>query len=160
MRRLGFIVLVLILLLSLFYVQLFDVPSVEASSIYQGDLVLTGNNVTIIEGRFDINGSIYVEDNATLHLQNAVLNLTQSQSYQYSIRLRNPSNGNPRLLAYNSTLTSTSDYKFSIVLFSNSSAKINNSTINSGIRLNQYSSISTLNNSYVYTILPYSFFIP
>ena len=37
---------------------------VKASpDIFQGDLILQGNNVTVIEGRFDINGSIIVEEN-------------------------------------------------------------------------------------------------
>ena len=136
MRRLRFVVLVLILLQSLFYVQLFDVPAVAASTIYQGDLVLTGNNVTTIEGSFDINGSIIVQDNATLHLENAYLNLTQSSNRQFFISFENPSNGNPRLFAYNSTITSNYLYKFG--LWENSTAALNNCTINKATALNVY----------------------
>jgi len=56
-----------------------NIPQIKASSdIHQGDLVLVGNNVTVIEGQFDINGSILVEENATLILRNAVLNFTQA----------------------------------------------------------------------------------
>lgn len=129
MRRFVFVILVSSLLLTLVFVQKGNIPAVKASSsIYQGDLILTGNNVTTIEDRrFDINGSIIVEDNATLHLKNAFLNLTQTDRFQYNITLRNPSNGNPRLLAFNSTITST-EYMY-IHLFDNSTTTIDNSTI-------------------------------
>ena len=145
MRRLGFIVLVLILVLSLFYVQLFDVPVVEASTVYQGDLVLSGNNVTIIEGRFDINGSISVEGNATLILKNAYLNWSQSEYYPRHIYFWYPSNGNPRLIAYNSTITRYSTNKLSF--YHNSTAIINNSTINCEVDISSSSPISISNNS-------------
>jgi hypothetical protein len=150
MRRARFVILVLSLLLTLFYVQAYDVPAVAASTIYQGDLVLTGNNVTIIEGIFDINGSIIVEDNATLQLKNAYLYFTQSQPMQYHIWFRNPSNGNPRLLSYNSTINSTYATD-GIKFFENSTASINNSSILGGNSLFAfaYSTISILNGSIV-----------
>ncbi len=146
MRGRRFIILVLSLLFTLVYVQGFDVPTVDASTIYQGDLVLTGNNVTTIEGRFDNNGSIIVEDNATLILQNAVLNFTQSQSYQYNITL-GPSDDNPQLLVYNSTVTTSSGYLRARA--HKSYVEIDNSTfynINLGVRW--YSVLSISNNSY------------
>jgi hypothetical protein len=75
------------------------------SVIHQGNLVISGNNLTVLEGRFDINGSIIVEQNATLFLRDAILNFTQ-KGRNHNITLRNPAAGNPRLIAYNSTLTS------------------------------------------------------
>jgi len=99
MRKLLFVVLISVLLLSLYLVRSEGILNVEASAgIYQGDLILDDNNVTIIEGYFEINGSIHVNDNATLILRNAVINFTQ---YGSGILLRYPANGNPRLQAEN-----------------------------------------------------------
>ena len=146
MRKLVFIVLVSFLLVALAFVQKGNIPAAKAaSSIYQGDLVLTGNNVTTIEGRFDINGSIIVKDNATLHLKDAFLNFTQTEGWLYNITLRNPSNGNPRLLAYNSTISS--NYATQAYLYDNSTAAIENSTINTEVRTFDYSVMSISSNS-------------
>lgn len=96
-----------------------EVAPVRASlDVYQGDLLLQGNNVTTVEGRFDINGSIIVEGNSTLVLRNAALNFTQSKNYQYNLTLQNPSNGLPRLLVDNATITS-SNYWFRVNFFGN-----------------------------------------
>ena len=146
MLKIRFIVLVLSLLFALFYVQVFDVPPVEASTIYQGDLILTGNNVTTIEGRFDINGSIILEDNATLILQNAVLNFTQSQSYQHNITI-GPSGANPQLLISNSTLAPSSGYLRAHA--HDSYITIDNSTFyNINLGISHYSVLSVSNGSY------------
>lgn len=102
---------------------------VSSSSIHQGDLVLTGNNVTTIEGRFDINGSIIVEENATLILKNAVVNFTQTEHWQYNMSFQNPLNGNPRLQAINTTIISASDFAFSVSFFQNSTGELLNCTI-------------------------------
>jgi hypothetical protein len=154
MRRIRFVILVLSLLLTLFYVEALDVPAVQASTIYQGDLVITGNNVTIIEGQFDINGSIIVEDNATLQLQNAVLNFSQTANYQYSITLNNALNGNPRLIGFNSTITSLSNYTVAIRLYDNSTATINNCTgTSSSFGANFNSALSISNNSYLFIVI-------
>ena len=54
-----FLILISCLLATLLFVGKENIPSVEASpDTYQGDLVLAGNNVTVIEGVFNINGSI------------------------------------------------------------------------------------------------------
>lgn len=90
------------------------------SSIHQGDLVLTGDNVTTIEGMLDINGSIIVEENATLILKNAIVNFTQTKEREYNMTFQNPANGNPRMLAENTTLTSA--YSFKVCFYGNSSA--------------------------------------
>jgi uncharacterized protein (DUF1778 family) len=89
-----------------------------ASSIYQGDLILSDNDVYTITGNFDINGSIIVKDNATLILKDAVVNFTQTTYHQFNLTLEEPSNGNPKLEVSNATLTSNN--MFSIYLYGNS----------------------------------------
>ncbi|MBS7633659.1 hypothetical protein KEJ15_08635 [Candidatus Bathyarchaeota archaeon] len=91
--------------------------------VHNGDLILSGNNVTLIEGRFDINGSILVEENATLILKNALLNFTQTADYQFNITFRNPVNGNPRFVVENSTIN-TNEFELRIYFNGNSSADI------------------------------------
>jgi hypothetical protein len=123
MRKLVFAVLVSCLLVTLLFGGKGNIPPVRASpDIYQGDLLLAGNNVTIIEGRFDINGSILVEENASLLLSNALLNFTSG--FGHGIYLQNPSNGNPRLVAHNTTIIGVGASRFygnGSVLFSNCS---------------------------------------
>lgn len=164
MRRLVFLILVLSLLVTLTFAQKGNIPVVKASSsVYPEDLVLTENNVTTLEGRFDINGSIIVEDNATLILQDAFLNFTQTEDRQHNITLRNPSNGNPRLLAYNSTITS--NFKIYTYLLDNSTATINNTTFQSvnepvwrpTILTYDHSSLSVSNRSYVGDLIVWDF---
>ncbi len=111
MRKFTFVVLVSCLLGIFLYSGIKRVPFVSASSgIYQGDLVLTGNNVTVIEGRFDINGSILIEENATLILNDAMLNFTSGSVH--SITLQNPVNGNPRFMANNVSIIGLSTSRF------------------------------------------------
>jgi len=110
---------------TLAFVQKGSLPSVRASSpIYQGNLILTGNNVTVIEGRFDINGSIIVKENATLILRNALVNFTEVEDFQFNMTFQNPVNGNPRLMVENATITSNS-FGLIVQFDGNSSAKIN-----------------------------------
>ena len=121
-------IFILFLFLTLVLVQRSFVSSVKASpSVYEGDLVLLGDNVTLIEGKFDVNGSIVIKDNATLILRNAVLDFIQNEDFMHNITLKNPLGGNPRLLVYNSTITS--NYKMSIRMFENSTATFSNSTV-------------------------------
>jgi hypothetical protein len=94
-----------------------------ALSIYQGDLALTGNNVTVIEGRFDINGSIVVEENATLILRNAMLNFTQIERFRFGMTFQKSVNGYPRLIVKNATII-TNNFQMKIKLYENSSAKV------------------------------------
>ena len=116
------VVLVSCLLATLAFVQKGIIKTVKASpEIHQGDLILTGNNVTTIEGRFDINGSIMVEENATLILRNAILNIT----HPGGIFLQNPVNGNPRLRAEDTIIVKAYISRFygnGSVVFSNCSA--------------------------------------
>lgn len=124
MRKLLSAILISVLLLSLYFVRSEGILNVEASAdIYQGDLILDDNNVTIIEGYFGINGSIHVKDNATLILRNAVINFTK---YGSGILLRYPANGNPRLQAEN---TEIAGHTYSH-LYDNSSAIFSNVTGN------------------------------
>lgn len=125
MRR-SLVFMIQLSLLVFAFSQRGNVSIAKASpTIHQGDLILTGNNVTTIEGRFDINGSIIVEGNATLILKNAIINLTQTDYHQHFIIFENPATGNPRLQSINST--TTSQFNFMIILRDNSSASISNS---------------------------------
>jgi hypothetical protein len=158
MGRLASSMLCLFLMFALLFVQKVNVPLVKGSpSIYQGDLILTGNNVTTIEGRFDINGSIIVQDNATLMLKNAFLNFTQINDYQYYIWLKLPSGGNPHLLAYNSTITSTSNYSVFIYMYANSTTTIDNCTCTSCNFGPEDHSVLSISNSSVYFLQPTAF---
>jgi len=124
MRRLVFAILALSLLFSLTLHE-GNISTVEASpSIHQGDLILNGNNMTMIEGRFDINGSIIVEENATLVLRDATLNFTMSHNYQFNVTLRNPVNGNPRLIVENATVA-TNNYYLDMSFYENASMRAN-----------------------------------
>ena len=136
MRKLLFVILVSSLILGLGFAKDGSVPTVKAAlSIHQGDLILSGNNVTTIENMiFHINGSIIVENNATLILHNAVLNFTQSAFYEHNMTLRNAANGNPRLQSDNSEITSNLQY-FMVQLYDNSSATISNSANTAYLRL-------------------------
>jgi len=102
----------------------------SSTSIHQGDLIINGDDVFVIEDeRFDINGSLIVEDNGTLILRNAVINFTQVENYQFQMILQNPASGNPSLLSENTTITSTQNHWFLVSLFDNSTATISNTTI-------------------------------
>lgn len=144
MRRLFFAILVSILLLTLGLERRAAISNVYASvEVYQGDLVLGGNNVTIIEGYFGINGSVYVEGNATLILRNAVVNFTTARSEIY---MQNPANGNPRLQVENTEFVGVgSDNRFS----GNSSATFSNSTGNAYFYFSEKASGSMVNSALV-----------
>ena len=75
-----FAVLVSCLLVTLLFGGKGNIPPVRAfPGIYQGDLLLAGNNITFIEGVFNINGSIIIEENAALYLKDAFVNLWQAR---------------------------------------------------------------------------------
>jgi hypothetical protein len=96
----------------------------SSPDVRQVDLILKGNNVTTIEGRFDINASIIVEENATLILKNAIINFTQKRLLLHQMTFRNPVNGNPRLRVENATITS--NYPLYVQFYHNSSATVYN----------------------------------
>lgn len=103
-----------------------------SSEIFQGDLIIADNNVTIIEGQFDINGSIIVEENATLIIRNAAMNFALTHNGQFNMSFRNPSLGNPRLLVENASINSNNCY-MTINLFENSSAELNGLNLGSDL---------------------------
>jgi len=146
MRRVLFVVLVASLLATFASIQKENTPAVKASSsIYQGDLVLAGNNVTVIEDiRFDINGSIIVEENATLILKNAIVNFTQTRDFQHALRFAALSEDTPFLQA--SDVVITSNHRFIIWFYYNSSASISNCTIN------EKGTLTTWYSSYLYAV--------
>lgn len=79
---------------------------VSKSPVYLGDLYLSDNDVYVIEGVFNINGSIIVEENATLILENALLNFTQTAHGQFNMTFQNPKDGNPKLIVENASIGS------------------------------------------------------
>ncbi len=120
--------------------------------IHHGDLVLTGNNVTILENlRFDINGSIIIEENATLILKDAVLNFTQLESRQFEMILQNPLKGSPRLIIENSTITS--NHQIHVKSYANSSIISDELYSDTNVRYYAYDSSSIfLSHSDLYTL--------
>ena len=160
MRKFALIVLLSSLLLTLPFMYKGNIPKVKASpDVHQGDLILTGNNVTVIEGQFDINGSIIVEENATLILRNAVLNFTQVRDYQFNMTFSNPTNGNPKLLAENTTLTTA--YSFNVRFHGNSSCKADKLEVWPPYSVGYWwwmydSSVVSISNSRVYMVTAYA----
>ena len=103
----------------------------DYSSTYQGFLFLSGDNVTIIEGRFDINGSIIVEENATLIFRDAVVTFLQIDDYQFFMTFRNSWDDGPYFIAENVTIL-TNGFHMNIHFFGNSSASITNLRLDLG----------------------------
>jgi len=131
-RSFVFVILISSLLAIPVFLQKGDIPVARASSsVYQGDLILTNDNVTIIEGRFDINGSIIVQDNATLRIQNAFLNLVQTRDNEHWIQIESYYNNNARVFIYNSTVTS--DYMTFLSIYGSCNVTIDDSTISGSI---------------------------
>ena len=127
MKKLTLITL--ILLLTSFKPFLYTNNNIAQATLQQlqGDLIINNSNVIIFEGNLNINGSIIIEENATLIIKNAILNFTQTRNVQYNITLCNPKNGNPTLRIENATIH-TNNYKMYLYFYSNSSAKINKLT--------------------------------
>lgn len=123
MKKLAITFLVSFILVSIMLTQNGKFPTANAS-VYEGDLIINGNTIYTIENqRFDINGSILVEENATLILRNAIMNFTGSSQ---GIYLQNPANGNPKLQAENATIMNN---PFDNRLYGNSSATLSNCTL-------------------------------
>ena len=149
----GFLLIVFIsaLLLASICIQKGNIPTVKAS-VQQGDLVISGNTVYTIEGRFDINGSIIVEENATLIFKNAVLNFTQAYAFQHNITLKNPAHGHPRLLVEN--VLDSSNRAYEMWFYGNSSVSISNFTTAAARLYMWNSSFASISNSAMYYIYP------
>lgn len=95
-----------------------------AAPFYQGDLVLSSDDVYTVTGEFNINGSIIVTENATLLLKDAFIKFTQTSNYQFNITLRDAVNGHPRIIVDNATID-TGGYFLNIELCENSTAEAN-----------------------------------
>ena len=156
MKKVIYVILPLFLLLVLVFLSSRNDGTALASmassqSVHQGDLYLSGGNVTTVEGRLDINGSIIIEGNATLVLREAVLNFTQRERNEFNITLRNPGGGNPRLEVYDSTLTS--NFRVNVFLQENSTAEVHNSTSSpAAYQLYGQSLLSMYQDSFIYNI--------
>jgi hypothetical protein len=141
MKRLVSIFVIALLFLSVGFVFRGGIVSVDALPVYQGNLILNGNNVTTIENKqFDINGSIIITENATLILRNAVLNFTQVSGGQFNMTLTNAVGGFPRLIVDNATITS--NYSFGVEVDSSSLVNATRLTTAQNIDFDLYSSAS------------------
>ena len=126
MKRLGLVLLTLALCLASARVQGRNSFAVQVfTGVLSGDLNLAGNNVTIIEGHFDIDGNLIVTQNATLILRNAIVNIVQHKDFEHGIVLTNSSGGRPTLEVSNTIINST--YKYSIDTYQNSSISVHDS---------------------------------
>jgi len=104
-------------------------------------LILNDDNVTVTEEHFEINGSIFVEENVTLILRNAILNFTTAGS---GIFMQNPVNVNPRLQAENTEIVGLSDNR----LYDNSSATFSNFTTNAFFYLSDKTNVAVLDSTF------------
>jgi hypothetical protein len=126
MKRLGLVLLTLALCLASARVQGRNNFALQAfKGVLSGDLNLAGNNVTIIEGQFDIDGNVIVTQNATLILRNAIVNIVQHGDFEHDIVLTNSTGGRPTLEVDNTIINST--YKYSIHAYQNSSISAHDS---------------------------------
>lgn len=116
----------------------------------QGDIIIDDNDVVTIEGIYDINGSILIEENGTLILRNAIVTFTETFSRQHNLTLQNPSHGKPRLLVFNSTIQSSNPlYDVLTYATANSTVEINHSTISSYLDAFDTSEVLISNSSLV-----------
>ncbi len=120
------------------------------------DLVLQGNNVTVMEGYHQLNRSIYVEENATLVLRNAVLNFSSTFSYQFETWLGNPEGGSPRLIVENSEIVTPGNYQHQIYFYHNSTGTIRGLETSEGVRIQGYhDSVIDISDSVVRGVVVY-----
>ena len=72
---------------------------------HEGDLILRENDyASLINANMTIIGSVIIEENATLYLENSTLLVEQTTDSRYNITLRNPLGGQPRIIAKRSTI--------------------------------------------------------
>ena len=101
--------------------------NVTLSDCSVNGMYVHSSSVVTVFNELVTNGSIVVEENAALILRDALLNFVQTTNNQFNLTLRNPTNGNPRLAAYNSTIDSNADLDFT--LEGNSTAKLNKANV-------------------------------
>ncbi|MEM3731352.1 MAG: carboxypeptidase-like regulatory domain-containing protein [Candidatus Bathyarchaeia archaeon] len=144
MKQLMPIALTVLLLIN--SIALTNIQTTKATiQLHQGDLILSNSDVVLIEGNFEINGSIIIQENATLILKNAIINFTQTEGYQYNVTLQN---GSPRLQVENTTIN-TNNHMY-IHIYSNSTAKINKLTSPAvALDINEQPTV-TIENSTIY----------
>lgn len=96
-------------------------PLASASTLDNG-LHISGNNMTRIENKtVDVKGTIVVEGNATLYLVNSTIRFWNKKRTEYNMMtLRNPADGNPRLILKDSDLISKYSRPFAIRFYGNS----------------------------------------
>ncbi len=126
-----------------------DSSSASSPTVHQGNLIINGNqNFTIIDEVFVLNGSIILEENATLFVKNAIINFTQTKNNQFNVTLRNPLHGKPRLCIENATIL-TSGLYLDVSFYENSSMLARDLTSYATIKLYD-SSVAELSRSIIY----------
>lgn len=119
-------------------------------------LQVVGNDVRfLVNGTFEFSEDIIVEGNATLWVENATIKFIQSKSYDYEIRLQNPSNGYPRLIVKNAIFDSTRPFKVS--LYDNSSVECDGLSFKHYLELFDFSRASVFGKSSINYIRAYGF---
>ena len=132
MKRITCYLIILSLLLPVaFLIQKRNTAAEASPDIFQGDLILTNDNVTTLTGYWEMNGSIIIRDNATLVLNDAAVNFTQTFPKQFNLTLEEPNNGNPKLHASNATLNS--NHGLDVHLYGNSTMDASRLTLNGDI---------------------------
>jgi hypothetical protein len=151
MKRIAYFLIVLSLLLPFAFLVQKRITVTEASpDVFQGDLILTNDNVTMLTGYWEMNGSIIVKDNATLVLNDAAINFTQTVSKEFNLTLEEPNNGNPRLQASNASLSS--NHSLDVHLHGNSTVNANSLTVNGDIYFYDAASGEITNSNQLNTI--------
>jgi hypothetical protein len=123
---------------------------IEANAI-----LLSGDEVrSYVNGLFVFSEDIVIEGNVTLLVENATIRFIQTAPNQYGITLRNPANGNPRLIVKNSVFQCPRSIKVS--LWDNSSAELDglefNGSSSSLLELHDYSSLLTIGDCAFYYV--------
>ncbi|MEM3536383.1 MAG: hypothetical protein QXF44_01265 [Candidatus Bathyarchaeia archaeon] len=156
--RKAFPLLLVALLLAFVLLQFQVVKPAYAVTDISGDLIIGGDTVYVMEGEYNVNGNIIVEENATLVMRNALVNFTQTANEEFNMTFRNPVNGNPRLVVEGNT-TIASNYYMYVFFLENSTAEINGLTTNQKITLviKDYSSFMVTNSALQYFVFSYGY---
>ena len=151
MKRITCCMIILSLLLPVaFLIQKRNTVTEASPDIFQGDLILTNDNVTTLTGYWEINGSIIIKDNATLVLNDAMINFTQTFPKQFNLTLEEPNNGKPRLHASNATLSS--NHSLDVHLYGNGTMDASSLTVNGDIHFYDATSGEIANSNQLNTI--------
>lgn len=149
---------IVFLLASLTVTSKVNVRTAKAEDIFhEGDLILSGNNVTIIENQvLHINGSIIITENATLIIRNnGLINFTQQYSTQFNMTLKDPVDGNPRLIMENNGSVTGNDWHIYLNFYAGSILEAHKAATNYYVSFYFYSSSANITESEFWSIYLY-----